>query len=166
MKYRTQRKHAIDLIFPIALFFVFAVSALAVILIAADIYRSNTSRSQERSQTRISLSYITEKIRQNDAEGMISIGSLGDRDSLVLKQEINDAVYVTYIYEYEGMLKELFIKDGVEPLPENGKDIIEISSFSMEQLSDGLFTFTAVSSSGLSDSITIGSRSHDGEDTP
>lgn len=117
MNFHSGKKHVIDLIFPIALFFVFAVSALVVILLAADSYRSSSNRSEERCQTRICLSYISEKIRQNDDGGNIFSGSPEDRDSLIIRQEIDGIGYTTYIYEYEGMLKELFIRDGVSFLP-------------------------------------------------
>ena len=46
MQSRTKRKHMIDFLFPTALFFVFALSALTVILIAARIYHVLTLRSE------------------------------------------------------------------------------------------------------------------------
>ena len=38
MGFRLKRRHIIDFLFPIALFFVFALSALTLILLAAGIY--------------------------------------------------------------------------------------------------------------------------------
>ena len=45
MKFRTKQKHMIDFIFPISLFFIFALCALTVLLFAARIYRSTTENS-------------------------------------------------------------------------------------------------------------------------
>ena len=45
MRFRTQQNHMIDFLFPVALFFVFAVSAMTVILLATGIYRSTTEHS-------------------------------------------------------------------------------------------------------------------------
>ena len=45
MRFHTQRKHMIDFLFSVALFFVFALSALIVILLAARIYQSTTEHS-------------------------------------------------------------------------------------------------------------------------
>ena len=59
-----QRNHVIDFIFPISLFFVFAVSSLVVILLAANIYRSTTRESIDQDASRTVLSYISEKIHQ------------------------------------------------------------------------------------------------------
>ncbi len=44
MRFQTRSSHVIDLIFPIALFFVFAASSLSVLILAADIYASTTNR--------------------------------------------------------------------------------------------------------------------------
>ena len=44
MRFRTRSRHVIDLIFPISLFFVFAVSALSVLILAGNIYASTSSR--------------------------------------------------------------------------------------------------------------------------
>ena len=48
MGFRLKRRHIIDFLFPIALFFVFALSALTLILLAAGIYQSTTERSSLR----------------------------------------------------------------------------------------------------------------------
>ena len=42
MQNKTQRSHMVDFLFPVALLFVFALSALAVILLATEVYRSTT----------------------------------------------------------------------------------------------------------------------------
>ena len=46
MRFQTRQRHVIDLVFPIALFFVFAASALVVLILAADIYASTTNHFQ------------------------------------------------------------------------------------------------------------------------
>lgn len=166
MKFQKQTKHMIDIIFPISLFFAFTASAFIAILLAANIYRSTTKQSQEHDAVRISLSYISEKIRQNDVNGTVFLGTLDGIDSLVLKQQIEDTTYITYIYEHNGMLKELFIKEGTVPSPQSGKDIIEVSDFYMEEITENLFQFTAVTEAGYSESITIGIRSKHEEDIP
>lgn len=46
MKSFSQKRHAIDFLFPVTVFFVFTISALTVILLAAQIYQSTTDDSQ------------------------------------------------------------------------------------------------------------------------
>ena len=52
MGFRLKRRHMIDFIFPIALFFVFALSALTLILLSARIYQSTTENSSLQKKAR------------------------------------------------------------------------------------------------------------------
>ena len=88
MRFHTKRKHMIDYLFPIALFFVFALSALTVLLLAARIYQSTTENSSLNYTSRTSLSYISEKIHQNDMDGKVTIGSFDGCDALIMEQNI------------------------------------------------------------------------------
>ena len=159
MRFQTKKNHVIDLLFPIAVFFVFAVSALTVILLAANIYQSTTARSSENYTARTSLSYISEKIHQSDVEGGISIGTFDGRDSLILKQTYEGSLFCTYIYEDGGYLKELFVKDGTDASAQSGKNIIAVKSFSMESQKNGLFHFTVTDSQDETASVTVRERS-------
>lgn len=159
MKFHTRQKHMIDLIFPISLFFVFAASSLAVLLLAANIYGSSTNRIQANDQNRTSLSYISQKIRQNDTSGTISIKNVEGTDCLVLKAEYDHINYITYIYKYEGDLKELFFKEGIDVSLSSGRTIMKISALSMEQTDDHLFRFTSTNKDGKKDSLIISERS-------
>ena len=53
------KQHTIDFIFPIALFFVFAASSLAVLILSANIYKNITESSKDLFTSRTCLSYIT-----------------------------------------------------------------------------------------------------------
>lgn len=65
----------------------------------------------------------------------------------------------TYIYEYDGLLKELFLNDGVDILLKNGKTIMEINSLSMDKTGTGLLEFTSTDKKGAQDSLIISERS-------
>lgn len=159
MRFRIQQNHMIDFLFPVALFFVFAVSAMTVILLATGVYRSTTEHSSLNYTARTSLAYICEKIHQNDAGGDVALGTFDGCDALVLRQTRGEDTYQTYIYVYENELKELFIKDGVEAPAKSGKTILAVDDFSMEAVRDGLFRFTCTDADGNRDSMTAGVRS-------
>lgn len=158
MKIKTQKRHVIDFIFPVALFFVFAVSSLIVVLLATRIYKSTTEESQEQYTSRTTLSYITEKVRQNDESGAVSIGELDGADCLMLKSQGSD--YTTYIYEHDGALKELSVKEGVKPSPLAGELILEVENFQAESLSEGLFRFTITTEQNNTHSVMVGTKSN------
>ncbi len=159
MKLRTQHRHVIDLIFPIAVFFVFAASSLAVLMLAANLYGKQTVDAEGNDRARISLSYINEKIRQNDSDGGIFVTSIEGQDCLAMQTRLNDVLYTTYIYGHEGMLKELFIRNDVEAHLNDGKPIMELNGFTIEEIADGLFRFTSVDPDGNTQTLISSERS-------
>ncbi len=159
MRFRTKQKHMIDFLFPVALFFVFALSALTVILLATRIYQSTTENSSLNYTSRTSLSYISEKIHQQDAGGDVSLGTFDGCDALVLRQDKDNASYCTYIYSYQNELKEIFIKDGAKASASAGQTILKVQEFSVEQTKDGLFSFRCTDEAGQTASSYVSVRS-------
>ena len=159
MRFQIKRKHMIDFLFPVALFFVFALSALTTILLAARIYQSTTEHSSLNYTSRTSLSYISEKLRQNDYNGSIQIGSFDGCDALVMEQIYEDDTYYTYIYAYDHELKELFIKKDVEASASSGRTILEIEDFSIEQLSPRLLRISCSDQKGRRASTVVSIKS-------
>ncbi len=159
MRFQTQNRHVIDFLFPVALFFVFASSSLVVLILAADIYASTTNQFQVNDKSRTALSYISEKIRQNDTDGALSVETIEGTDCLALSMDYSGTLCTTYIYVYEGMLKELFIQDGVSFSLQSGKDIMEITSLTIEPLDAQLYQFTMVDEAGTKSSIIAAERS-------
>lgn len=154
-------KHTIDFIFPIALFFVFASTALIVLLCSANIYQNVVDTSDHAFETSTTLAYITEKTRQNDTslDHRISIETFDGNEALSISETINGTLYHTYIYEVNGELKELFIQNGVSASADFGTTILHIGHLEMKELSDGLFKFICTATNGTSDSIIISTRS-------
>lgn len=159
MQFHTKRKHMIDFLFPVALFFVFALSALTVILIAARIYQSATEHSSLNYTSRTSLSYISEKVHQNDLNGAVTLGSFDGCDALIMEQSVGEDTYYTYIYADNRELKELFIKEGASADASAGHKILDIQDFSMEQISDKLLKVSCTDQNDQTASIVIGIRS-------
>lgn len=148
MKFYFKRKHVVDMVFPFALFFVFASSALLVILLAADIYRNTTAMTESNYESRTVLSYMTEKIRQGDENGGVSIGSFDGHDSVIIRQTYGQQNYQTYIYEDEGVLRELFLLEGVEAVASDGRKIMEVHDLELEQLEKGMFRISCTAKEG------------------
>ena len=106
-----EKKHVTELLFTVALFCVFLISAVFVIVIGANVYRNTQKASDANYGMRTSLSYIMEKIRQGDVNGGISIGELNDgTPALLIASDYQDISYTTYIYSSGGEMKELFIR--------------------------------------------------------
>ncbi len=159
MKIRTRGRHVIDMVFPIALFFVFAASALAVLILAADIYSSANRQLDVNEEKYTPLSYISEKIRQSDTGGAIDIVNIDGTECLALSENYDGVGCTTYIYACDGMLKELFIRDDVPVSLEGGTDILEIVSLEIDEPEEGLFRFTLVDRDGRKTSMLASERS-------
>lgn len=165
MRFQRQKSHMIDFLFPIALFFVFALSSIAVILFATNIYRSSTEHSALNYTAGTSLSYIAEKIHQNDENGGVTLGKFDGIDALILEHTYEENTYYTYIYEYQGKLKELFVKEGVEATASVGRSIIDVASFSMTQIDKNMYKFTCVDDNNQISSTIITSKTTNTDET-
>lgn len=140
--------HMVDLLFSLALFCVFAATALLVVLIGANVYRGTVKRMDENFSTHTSITYVTTKIRQNDAENGVAVISFGDGiPALLLTREIDGAAFETYIYHYDGALREIFTERGNPAAPGDGQMIVEVPEFRIGR-SGGTVVLTAVDADG------------------
>lgn len=159
MKFQTKRKHMIDFIFPVALFFVFALSTITVLLLAARIYQATTENSALNYTAGTSLSYISEKIHQNDVAGGIRIDEADGTPVLVMEQDFEGSSYYTYIYALDNQLMELFVKEDADVDLSSGSRILEIRDFTMEETEDGIFSFTCTDKNGQKSSVNVSMKS-------
>ena len=133
-----QQKHIIDILFVLTLFGLFALSAIFLISVGADVYSKTVDHMDENFNARTSMAYITEKLRQSDKDGSITIGQLENVDAIVICSQIADTPYYTYLYEHEGYLKELLVREDVPLGPEAGQEILPVSDFCLIPVNDRL----------------------------
>lgn len=148
MHFEKQKYHMVDLLFTIALFCVFAVSSLSVILIGANVYRSVTSRASDTYSTRTVLSYIAQKFQSMDNGCPAELLNLDGLDTLALYQEYNGELFVTYIYEDGESLRELFTRADAAFDPGAGSTIMKAAGFRIEEVKDGIFYLQVESPGG------------------
>ena len=140
----TERKHVIDFLFPLALFFALAASSVALVVLASASYSRQVHVSKD--------SYVTEKLHHADSSDAIVAGTFDGQDAILIRQEYSGQSYVTYLYAYDGYLRELFIKEGVAASAGDGREILATDGFSFEESRDGLFHLSCTDSDGnLSD---------------
>ena len=144
MNFKKQNGHMVDILFVIALFCVFAISALLLVTIGADVYQSTVENMNENYTSRTSYAYLTEKFRQNDIYDSITIGEFEDSEVLILSQSINDITYHTYLYHYDGYLTELFTKADSTVGLDAGQKILPLKGFALDEPEDGFFEFQLV----------------------
>ena len=141
MNTEREKRHIVDILFVLALFLVFTLSTLTLVLFGANIYQNTINSMEDNYNARTVCSYILGKFRSNDSFGDINIGSIDGKPSLILNQEINDASYSTYIYEYDGYLRELFVSDSVTLGAEvlnAGNKLCPVDKFEVSECNEGL----------------------------
>ncbi len=128
-----------DFLFTLVLFCVFAVSALGLVITGVNVYGRTVSSMEQNYTSRTALSYVAEKIRQNDTAGSVKTAD----NILCLSQISENEEYVLYIYEHEGFLMELLTRPELPFDPDAGQEILEVSGFSVSEKSDGLLEISA-----------------------
>ena len=160
MRFQRQKNHVIDLLFPIAVLFVFAISSFLVLVLSAHIYSSQTQKMNTGYTVHTSLAYVAEKIRQNDVAGNIAVMTLDGTECLALKNSSDGINSTTYLYVSDGWLKELFVRDDTDVSLNAGKNIIEASDFKVAELNNGLYRITITDTEGVTNSRILSERSH------
>ena len=90
----------------------------------------------------------------------ISIENINGTNALCLKSAIKDNVYNTYIYYYDGSLREMYIQDGTPFTLNLGQQIVTISGFDMVKTDDGLIIVTISDSFGGTTDMYLSSNSN------
>lgn len=122
------RNHVIDGAFALALFGLFAVCAMLLILLGARVYEK-VSSNMNKMDAPVILSYVTEKLRSCNDISEVSLGS--DGHQLVLKEDTLIGDYAAWIYVEDGYLKEALIQEGWEPVANAGNVIAPVQEFSV-----------------------------------
>lgn len=151
---RTNR-HAIDTFFILALLALFSITSFFVIMIGARQYHSIANQMTENYETRTASSYLVEKFHQNDTNGSVMITDINGIPAVALTQTIREQNYTTYIYAYDGYLREITVSQGTSVTPSSGQKIVEASGFYATVCSNNLYCFTLTDTYGNSRPIYI-----------
>lgn len=151
-------QHHIDALIALLLFGVFAVCVLAVLLTGADAYRRLTQRDQAAYDRRACTQYIATKVRQADGLGAVATADIEGAQALVLG---GDEEYITYIYCYDGWLRELYIWAEQPVSLEDGRELAAAEGLGLS-LEDGLLTVQVTSAQGVEDTLVLSLRSGGG----
>ena len=160
-------KHIVDLLFVIALMFMFAFSVLILIALGASVYRRNVEVMSQNYDSRISYAYITEKIRQSDSMGGISTGQISGIPSLIITDIREDgADTLTYLYVYDGYLRELMtVSDAGILSPDAGQIITDLQDMEISMPADNMLLLELIHTDGKRIPLYISVKSQAPEDS-
>lgn len=128
-----------ELLFSMILFFVFALCSVFTILIGSRVYENICARDDRTYHRDTALAYITNKVRQADQAGSVSIREDNGIPVLILTTETAGSYYETWIYTQDGILRELFTEAGSGLGTADGLEIMECTplTFTMEYPAPG-----------------------------
>ncbi len=152
--------HMVGGLFTFALFGLFVVLSLLIVVIGVDGYKSVVDTGDRTNELRTTLGYVVGKLRSEAAADGVSLEEREGVKALVLTQ-INDEneLMETIIYFQDGMLLESYINvDMMDFDPEFGDLLTGIASFSIQETEDGLISLTAATKDGYSQTVRVAPR--------
>lgn len=133
--------HSMDTVFVLILFAVFVITALFISSSGALAYKNAVDQMETRFNKQTCISYITAKVRSNNESGKISIGELDGINALCITDEFWGEEYITYIYQCDGMVREMFCSAEISLDPATGSALTEAKGLEFSQ-EGGLITVT------------------------
>ena len=135
-----RRRNRIADVFPILLFLIFTLSALGIVTFSVQIYRNIVERAEGRFDTETAAAYLSEKFRNHDDRGRIQMTDFMGSDAIAIEENIKEVPYITYIYVYDGYLRELFVEVSslADHTAKDGNEILPMKSLNIEKVSDRL----------------------------
>lgn len=158
-----KQTHIADLLFTLALFGVFTLSAVAVLLFGADVYQNTVQKMDENYNQRTCLAYVANQVRQHDASGKVFAGEISGEPALILEDAEGDGRYFTAIYWHQGSLRELYTSKDSGLTASDGIELLPLEAFSVEQ-NGNLLHIAAVSLQGESMELSLCLRSQEREE--
>lgn len=159
MNSKMKQRHSVDILFLLVIFLVFLFSAVSLLVLAINFYRSTSVRSEENDSARVAVAYVREVIHQNDVADEISICEFDGVQALAARQEGD---YVLYLYYNDGELRELYTKEGAQVTAEDGQRIMELQAFDIKEITPGVFAVECEDLLGNREQIIISRKSSRG----
>ena len=80
--------------------------------------------------------------------GSVAVTSIGAFPAFFFNDTATTEIYTTYIYCYDGYLREITVSDGTTVLPGDGQKIIETKALAIDMVSSNLYCFTITDTTG------------------
>ncbi len=132
MRQRKPVTHSADILFVLGLVCLFGVCSLLVVLFGGRVYQHIVENSNRTDQQRTAFSYISNKLRSADGDEIKLLEGDG-MQILRLTEALESGEYQTYLYYYDGAVRELTLKKGEIFNPASGEWVVNASGLSFTQ---------------------------------
>ena len=149
----------IDTVFVMVLFTLFSLTSFVLILLGVKQYKVTADTMSSNYELRTVTSYLSEKVRQNDCNNGIIATRIDGIPAIALTSQIDGETYYTYVYYYDGYIRELFVsRDAVFSI-DTGQKIVKLSHFEIFPEEYGVIRVTVGISDGSSRTIYLSTKS-------
>lgn len=150
-----KQQFTIDKLFPFLLLCIFCISSLLFVYYGANQYNAAASSMEGNYNLRACISYLQDKVRENDCQGRISVQNTDNISLLKFTGDPNESLSVSYLYAYEDKLYELVSPEDTPFSPEMGTPLFDLKSLAFSMKSNHLLKIRITGSGGLADTIYI-----------
>lgn len=131
------KKRGVELTVLLVVFLFFVGMSFGMVMMGAKVYKRIERDTQEQFDKRTPMTYIMMKVRQNDRQGGVQVRTIASIPALVLIETIEDMQYETWIYTYQGYLREIYIAAGSEWQPEDGQCVLPLKELKVDRVEEG-----------------------------
>lgn len=162
MKKETEKRHSIDILFQMVIFLLFTFSAIILLILSVNFYRSIVERSDKNQNARVAVAYIREAIHQNDEQNSVTLTEF-DGASCIKITQADD--YVLYLYLKDGELRELFTKEGAKVTSDDGQRIMQLQRLDFYMKEDNVIIVECEDSENNYEKVLVTLKSNAGGQT-
>lgn len=140
-------KHTLDRIFIFGLFVLFCTTSCLLVFMGANQYRNISALMWRNKEITTASTYLKEKLNEYDTSHSISF-SESDGNPIIVLSHSQTSELVTYIYTYDGNLRELVQQKSAVFSAELGIPIAKADDLKIEIYGRNLYCFTLTDSFG------------------
>ena len=143
-----KRTHTLNYLFICGLFVFFCSISVLLITIGVKQYHSITKQALNNQNLRTVSSYLTEKFQQHDSADAISFTESNGISLISFVNTDKENPSITYIYVYDGYLREFRQHADSDFILEQGTPIAKLQDLEWLAYSNNLYRFTLTDPSG------------------
>lgn len=133
-----RRQRSSGLLFILLLFACLILIGVLLIAMGTGVYENVLTSMDANDQSRTASAYLLQKTRQGCDAGAIQKDTLDGCDAIRIRQTISGEEYDTWLYCYDGQLRELFAKSGNDTLArEAGAPVTALDSMEVALSQNG-----------------------------
>ena len=155
-----KNRHSVDVVFVLLVVCLFAVCSLFIILLGGQVYQGIQNHTEENYDSRTGLAYVVNKVRAYDESGVISVGENNGVKTLVFTQNEGKQTYYTFIYFYDGSLREIVLNSNKSFDLSSGDAIVAAQGLDLIQNGNQItIKITGITAQVFSCTVTLRSES-------